>query len=359
MALSNAPLSSASFRPIATLRTTPNRSRPPPPPLSPPRATRPAGKAFYIEHRDVASLAPEAVVELRDDLEIKVRGKNVSRPISTWEQAGLPDKFLGLLEGRGFGAPFAIQRQALPVIMSGRDVIGVAKTGSGKTLAYLLPLFRQLLDQRPLSPGEGPRALVFAPSRELVTQIYSEARKFAKALDMRVTAVYGGSSIAEQIAELKRGSDVVVCTPGRMIELLSMRDGRLVSLSRVTYVVLDEADRMFDMGFEPQVSLRSSSAPAIHGANRRYDPASIAPRSDSLPGLFIHFPFPFADRQDRPQRAPGPADRDVLRNFPAARGGTRPQGAQGACRDRGGRPVHGVLRHCAGTCCMETYDRGS
>jgi ATP-dependent RNA helicase DDX46/PRP5 len=119
--------------------------------------------------------------------------------------------------------------------------------------AYLLPLFRQLLDQRPLAAGEGPRALIFAPSRELVTQIHAEAKRLARTLGMVSTAIYGGASIAEQIADLKRGVDVVVATPGRLIELLTMRDGRLLSLARVTYVVLDEADRMFDMGFEPQV----------------------------------------------------------------------------------------------------------
>jgi ATP-dependent RNA helicase DDX46/PRP5 len=85
-------------------------------------------------------------------------------------------------------------------------------------------------------------------------QIFTEARRFAKQLDLRVVPIYGGASIAEQIGELKRGADVVVCTPGRMIELLSMREGRLLSLARVTYVVLDEADRMFDMGFEPQIA---------------------------------------------------------------------------------------------------------
>ena len=127
--------------------------------------------------------------------------------------------------------------------MSGRECIAVAKTGSGKTLAYLLPLFRHILDQPPVKEGDGPIGLIFAPARELVAQIYTEASKFCKLLGIRITAVYGGTSMTDQINCLKRGSEIIVCTPGRMI-----------GLRRVSYIVLDEADRMLDMGFEPQIS---------------------------------------------------------------------------------------------------------
>lgn len=137
--------------------------------------------------------------------------------------------------------------------MSGRNLIGIAKTGSGKTLAYLLPMFRHILDQPPLESGDGPIAVVMIPTRELATQIYSECRKFAKPLGLRVVAVYGGTPISEQIGDLKPGAEIVVCTPGRMIDMLAANSGRVTNLRRCTYVVLDEADRMFDMGFEPQV----------------------------------------------------------------------------------------------------------
>lgn len=163
-------------------------------------------------------------------------------------------RLLQLLQKHGYAEPFAVQRQALPAIMAGRDVIGIAKTGSGKTLAFLLPMYRHILHQPPLQEGEGPIGLVMAPARELAQQIYVEAKKFAKGLGMRATAVYGGSSVSEQIGNLKRGSDIVICTPGRMIDILTMSAGKMVSLRRVTYVVLDEADRMFDMGFEPQIT---------------------------------------------------------------------------------------------------------
>jgi ATP-dependent RNA helicase DDX46/PRP5 len=178
--------------------------------------------------------------------------------------------------------------------MSGRDVIGIAKTGSGKTLAFLIPMFRHILDQPPLEDMDGPigfiyflilkiffiLALIMSPTRELALQTWKEANKFAHNLRLRVVCVYGGVGISEQIAELKKGAEVVVCTPGRMIDMLAANNGffyipleliliyflwknhfflhfinlgKVTNLRRVTYLVMDEADRMFDMGFEPQV----------------------------------------------------------------------------------------------------------
>lgn len=137
--------------------------------------------------------------------------------------------------------------------MSGRDLIGIARTGSGKTLAFLLPLFRHVLDQPELEEGDGPIGVVLTPTRELAMQISADARRFTRALDLRVVCVYGGTGISEQIAELKRGAEIIVCTPGRMIDMLAANNGRVTNLRRCTYIVLDEADRMFDMGFEPQV----------------------------------------------------------------------------------------------------------
>lgn len=153
--------------------------------------------------------------------------------------------------------------------MSGKDVISIASTGSGKTLAYLIPLFRHVLDQRPLAILEGPIALILAPTRELAVQITLEVKKFTKHLAMsnsrknetlRVVCAFGGSDIKAQIGELKRGAEIVVATPGRLIDLLVANSGRVANLKRVTFVVLDEADRMFDMGFEPQVSKILSNA---------------------------------------------------------------------------------------------------
>jgi ATP-dependent RNA helicase DDX46/PRP5 len=214
----------------------------------------PFQKKFYVVPKEIKDMPEEEVEAIRKEFEIKIRGKNCPRPLQKWTQCGFSVRMLQLIQKHGYSEPFAIQRQALPAIMSGRDVIGIAKTGSGKTLAFLLPMFRHILHQPPLQEGEGPIGLILAPARELAQQIYLEAKRFAKGLGMRATAVYGGSSVSEQIANLKRGSDVVICTPGRMIDILCMSAGKMVSLQRVTYVVLDEADRMFDMGFEPQIT---------------------------------------------------------------------------------------------------------
>lgn len=155
---------------------------------------------------------------------------------------------------REYENPTPIQMQCIPALMAGRDVIGIAETGSGKTLAYVLPMLRHILDQIPLKEGEGPIALVIAPTRELTVQIHQEVNKFMKNLNMRSTAVYGGTGIGAQLSALRRGTEVVVCTPGRFIDVLTLSNGKVVNLKRVTYVVLDEADRMFDMGFEPQIA---------------------------------------------------------------------------------------------------------
>jgi ATP-dependent RNA helicase DDX46/PRP5 len=211
-------------------------------------------KKFYIESPEMKAMTVDECMQLRKEMEIKIRGKGCPKPVSTWLQCGFSTRMLQVLRKYGYEKPFDIQRQALPAIMSGRDVIGVAKTGSGKTLAFMLPMLRHILDQPPLGEGEGPIGLIMAPSRELTLQIYSEARRFGKALGMRANAVYGGAGVVEQIANMKRGSDIVVCTPGRFIDILTMNAGKLVSLARVSYLIIDEADRMFDMGFEPQIA---------------------------------------------------------------------------------------------------------
>ncbi|EER30064.1 pre-mRNA-processing ATP-dependent RNA helicase PRP5, putative [Coccidioides posadasii C735 delta SOWgp] len=214
----------------------------------------PFRKSFYTEPVDLAELNDEEVAALRLELDgIKVRGVDVPKPVQKWSQCGLGVQTLDVIRKLGYEQPTSIQSQAIPAIMSGRDVIGVAKTGSGKTIAFLLPMFRHIKDQRPLENMEGPVGLIMTPTRELATQIHKECKPFLKALNLRAVCAYGGAPIKDQIAELKRGAEIIVCTPGRMIDLLAANSGRVTNLRRVTYVVLDEADRMFDMGFEPQV----------------------------------------------------------------------------------------------------------
>ncbi|GJN12562.1 hypothetical protein PR202_ga30848 [Eleusine coracana subsp. coracana] len=211
-------------------------------------------KNFYIETADIMKMTPEEVAAYRKQLELKVHGKDIPKPIKTWVQSGQTTKLLDTIKKLGFEKPMSIQAQALPVIMSGRDCIGVAKTGSGKTLAFVLPMLRHVKDQPPVVPGDGPIGLIVAPTRELVVQIHSDIKKFSKVLGINCVAVYGGSGVAQQISELKRGAEIVVCTPGRMIDILCTSSGKITNLRRVTFLVMDEADRMFDMGFEPQIT---------------------------------------------------------------------------------------------------------
>ncbi|CAG8601941.1 3784_t:CDS:10 [Paraglomus occultum] len=214
----------------------------------------PFRKDFYIEPPEMHDMTPDQVDLLRVELDgIKIRGIDCPKPINKWTHAGLPAACLQVIKKLNFEKPTPIQAQAIPAIMAGRDVIGVAKTGSGKTVAFLLPMFRHIKDQRPLEPMEGPVAIIMTPTRELAVQIHRECKHFLKALGLRAVCAYGGSPIKDQIADLKRGAEIIVCTPGRMIDLLCANSGRVTNLKRVTYLVLDEADRMFDMGFEPQV----------------------------------------------------------------------------------------------------------
>nr|XP_029121270.1 DEAD-box ATP-dependent RNA helicase 42 [Elaeis guineensis] len=214
----------------------------------------PFRKNFYIEAKEISRMTAEEVAAYRKQLELKMHGKDVPKPIKTWSQTGLSSKILDTIKKLNFEKPMPIQVQALPIIMSGRDCIGIAKTGSGKTLAFVLPMLRHIKDQPPVVPGDGPVGLIMAPTRELVQQIHTDIKKFTKVLGINCVPVYGGSGVAQQISDLKRGAEIVVCTPGRMIDILCTSSGKITNLRRVTYLVMDEADRMFDMGFEPQIT---------------------------------------------------------------------------------------------------------
>ncbi|KAF2970938.1 hypothetical protein GQX73_g2669 [Xylaria multiplex] len=214
----------------------------------------PIRKNFWVEPLELSEMTDAELTDLRLELDgIKVSGKDMPKPVQKWSQCALSRKTLDVISGLGFEKPTPIQMQAFPAIMSGRDVIGVAKTGSGKTLAFLLPMFRHIKDQSPLRENEGPIGLIMTPTRELATQIHRDCKPFLKSMNLKAVCAYGGAPIKDHIAELKRGAEIIVCTPGRMIDLLAANQGRVTNLKRVSYVVLDEADRMFDMGFEPQV----------------------------------------------------------------------------------------------------------
>ncbi|MXW97509.1 MAG: DEAD/DEAH box helicase [Acidimicrobiaceae bacterium] len=183
-------------------------------------------------------------------VDVRSLESDASEPVSagsdTFADLGLCDEIVVALAARGITAPFPIQALAIPDALAGRDVCGKAKTGSGKTLAFGLPILQRL----PRSKPGSPTGLVLAPTRELANQICDELAAPAAAVRRRVLAIYGGAPIDKQIASLKDGVDLAVATPGRMIDLI---DRGAVSLRAVRHVVVDEADRMADMGFLPQV----------------------------------------------------------------------------------------------------------
>lgn len=216
----------------------------------------PIRKDLYRESTEISSMTEEEVAQKRRELgDIKIRGTNQIKPLFSWYHCGLPRKILKLLVDKlHYRDPFPIQCQCIPIILSGRDCIGVAETGSGKTLAYVLPMIRHIKDQKPLEEGDGPIGLVMVPTRELASQVFSTVRIFCKVVGLRAAAIFGGASLSSQFSELKKGAEVVVSTPGRLIDILTTSNGKITNLRRVTYIVLDEADRMFDLGFEPQIN---------------------------------------------------------------------------------------------------------
>lgn len=207
-------------------------------------------KNFYIEHEEIAKLTEREVQDLRRKLGMKVSGALPTRPSISFAHFSFDEQLMGAIRKSEYTQPTPIQCQAIPIALSGRDIIGIAKTGSGKTAAFLWPALVHIMDQPELEPDDGPIALICAPTRELCQQIFVEARRFGKVYNIHAAAVFGGGNKYEQSKALQEGAEIVVATPGRLIDHVKAKS---TNLQRVTYLVFDEADRMFDMGFEPQV----------------------------------------------------------------------------------------------------------
>merc|ERR1719331_2178574 len=208
-------------------------------------------KDFYQEHPAVAGMSEDEAERIRKHKSITlVDGRNVPKPVRTFEEASFPDYVLEEVARAGFKEPSPIQVQGWPIALSGRDMVGIAETGSGKTLAFLLPAIVHINAQPYLEKGDGPIVLVMAPTREMAIQIQEEANRFGKSSKIKNTCCYGGSPRRQQQQDLRDGVEIVIATPGRLIDFLDCGD---TNLKRLTYLVLDEADRMLDMGFEPQV----------------------------------------------------------------------------------------------------------
>jgi ATP-dependent RNA helicase DDX23/PRP28 len=203
----------------------------------------------------------------REDFNITTKGGTIPNPMRSWDecQPQLPEVLKSLLTAKyGYQEPTPIQRQAIPIALNQRDLIGIAKTGSGKTIAFLIPIlaFLDSISKSDIKKNDpalyGPFALILAPTRELAQQIGREATKFTEPMGLRSICLVGGHSISEQAFELGKGAEIVIATPGRLKDCLEQH---MIVLQQCRYLVLDEADRMLDMGFEPDLAFIKSKLP--------------------------------------------------------------------------------------------------
>jgi ATP-dependent RNA helicase DDX3X len=192
-----------------------------------------------------------------DDIPVETSGDNVPDAVEIFEEEMLGPELMHTTKLCNYSKPTPVQKYSIPIGISGRDLMACAQTGSGKTAGFLFPTLISLLrSQGPQFPDEGgrrrsyPVALVLAPTRELASQIYDEARRFCYCTGIAPVVIYGGAEVRQQLNQLERGCDLLIATPGRLGDL--MERGK-VSLQLIRFLVLDEADRMLDMGFEPQI----------------------------------------------------------------------------------------------------------
>ncbi|KAK2195844.1 bifunctional P-loop containing nucleoside triphosphate hydrolase/Helicase [Babesia duncani] len=208
-------------------------------------------KDFYDLSPEADSRSGEEIEKILKSHEIIIDGEYpLPKPVNSFDEAVFNEEIQQLIKISGFVEPTPIQKVGWTCCLTGRDVIGVSRTGSGKTLAYLLPGILHAIAQPQVEPGEGPIVLILAPTRELCQQINREAQRYVSAVGLRGVVVYGGVDKYQQQQQIAEGLEIMVATPGRLLDLLTMG---AVKLDRVSYLVLDEADRMLDMGFEPQI----------------------------------------------------------------------------------------------------------
>ncbi|KAL8255557.1 hypothetical protein R6Q59_030624 [Mikania micrantha] len=191
-----------------------------------------------------------------EDIPVETSGDNVPPPVNTFAEIDLGEALNLNIRRCKYVKPTPVQRYAIPISLSGRDLMACAQTGSGKTAAFCFPIISGIMrgqfgQRAPRMPHTAcPHALILSPTRELSCQIHEEAKKFAYQTGVKVVVAYGGAPINQQLRELERGVDILVATPGRLVDLL---ERARVSLQFIRYLALDEADRMLDMGFEPQI----------------------------------------------------------------------------------------------------------
>jgi len=212
--------------------------------------------------------------EKYNDIPVEISGEDYPPAIEDFKSAGLAPALLSNIVRSGFHVPTPVQKYSIAVVTQRRDLMACAQTGSGKTAAFLFPVISNLLTQPSLVSDSHatkfscyyPRSLVISPTRELSQQIYAQARKFLYCTGMRAVCIYGGSPISDQFKDLEGGVHILVATPGRLFDMIER--GR-ISLSLCEYLTLDEADRMLDMGFEPQIRQIVEESDLITSENGR------------------------------------------------------------------------------------------
>ncbi|KAF7053593.1 hypothetical protein CFC21_061477 [Triticum aestivum] len=195
--------------------------------------------------------------EAYEDIPVETSGREVPPAVGTFAEIDLGAALNDNIRRCKYVRPTPVQRHAIPISLAGRDLMACAQTGSGKTAAFCFPIISGIMRGPPVQRSQRggsrtacPLALILSPTRELSMQIHEEARKFSYQTGVRVVVAYGGAPITQQLRDLERGVDILVATPGRLVDLL---ERARVSLQSIRYLALDEADRMLDMGFEPQV----------------------------------------------------------------------------------------------------------
>lgn len=198
----------------------------------------------------------------REDFSIAARGGSIPHPLRSWEESSIPPQILEIIDQVGYKEPSPIQRQAIPIGLQNRDIIGIAETGSGKTAAFVIPML-SFISSLPLFTDDnrhlGPYSLIMAPTRELAQQIESETRKFAGPLGFTCVSIVGGRSVEEQQFNLRAGAEIIIATPGRLKDVI---ERHVIVLSQCRYVVMDEADRMVNLGFEADLTFILDKLPS-------------------------------------------------------------------------------------------------
>lgn len=220
----------------------------------------------------------------KEDYNISTKGGSIPNPMRSWEESGLPQRLLNIVSNAGYEHPTPVQRAAIPIALQSRDLIGVAVTGSGKTAAFLLPLLvyiSELPALNELTKNDGPYAIVLAPTRELAQQIEIEAKKFATPLGFTCVSIVGGHSIEEQAYQLRDGAEIIIATPGRLVDCI---ERRMIVLGQCCYVIMDEADRMIDLGFEESVNKILDALPVSNEKPDTDDAEDVAAMSRHLGG---------------------------------------------------------------------------